>query len=715
MTSIAAIVCAHTLDRWGDIKNAIESLRAQTRLPDEIILVVDHNPELFAEAQSAFGCFSTIVANTGPRGVSGARNAAAEKTTSDVLAYLDDDAVADPEWIDHLLGWYDDPAVVGVGGTAHPDWVGQGPAWFPAAFNWVVGCSHSGISQEPAPVRNFIGCNMSIRRTAWEQIGGFYAGLGRVGSNAGGGDETDFCIRVTQEVGGLIMNDPGAAVWHRVPPDRQTLAYFLRRCRSEGRSKAHLSERAGPDAALSEERNHLMTTLPREFLRGLLDAARLDFGGIGRSAAILAGTAATLFGYAEGRVRGPAKTDAAAIPATPETNGFVPARIVTIDVSAPLSPLEPGDDRLFALVRRGPQPLGVLRLDNIPTSVELQTHLDAGFSRTANADSRSEGPLRTSRADQSTTAAVVIATRDRADSLARCLESLTTLTRLPDQVIVVDSAPKDEEAEAMVARWNSHNDMRIDYVRSERPGLAVAHNAALPLLRTDVVAFTDDDVIVDRYWLQELLENFESMPRVACVTGGIMPAELVTWPQEWVETTSGFNKGFERRVFDLDTNRPDDPLFPFTAGTMGSGANMAFDITWLRDSGGFDPALGAGTVAMGGDDLRAFYEVVHSGKQLVYEPGAIVFHHHHREPEAISRQCYGYGAGLAAYLTSVALDDPRSVWAMVTRAPQAIRHAAGIAAASGDDTFPGQTSRARRQRAGMLAGSLRYLRSRKHA
>ena len=71
MTSIAAIVCAHTLDRWGDIKNAIESLRAQTRLPDEIILVVDHNPELFAEAQSAFGCFSTIVANTGPRGVSG--------------------------------------------------------------------------------------------------------------------------------------------------------------------------------------------------------------------------------------------------------------------------------------------------------------------------------------------------------------------------------------------------------------------------------------------------------------------------------------------------------------------------------------------------------------------------------------------------------------------------------------------------------------------
>jgi GT2 family glycosyltransferase len=286
-------------------------------------------------------------------------------------------------------------------------------------------------------------------------------------------------------------------------------------------------------------------------------------------------------------------------------------------------------------------------------------------------------------------------------------------------VIVVDSAPGDDLTQQMIERRNADPAVdplwQIEYVRAERPGLAVAHNAALPVLQTDVVAFTDDDVIVDEFWLQELIAGFDADDDVACVTGGIMPAEIATWPQDWVETTSGYNKGFERRIFDLGPNRPDDPLFPFTAGSMGSGANMAFEVDWLRTTNGFKPELGTGTIAMGGDDLRAFYDVVDSGKQLVYCPSAIIFHHHHRSPEAVERQCYGYGAGLTAFLTSVVVDDPRTLWAMLTRAPRAIRHASDTTAPSGGDTFPGQANRTRRQRAGMLAGSLLYLRSRKHA
>src|SRR6185312_6444167 len=110
--------------------------------------------------------------------------------------------------------------------------------------------------------------------------------------------------------------------------------------------------------------------------------------------------------------------------------------------------------------------------------------------------------------------------------------------------------------------------------------------------------------------------------------GRIVPYELVTRAHAWMEGYAGYDKGTSRRVFDLGEHRPEDPLFPFTAGSLGSGANMAFDTSVLRAMGGFDPALGAGTRARGGDDLAAFFEVLQRGHRLVYEPAALVRHRH---------------------------------------------------------------------------------------
>ena len=149
----------------------------------------------------------------------------------------------------------------------------------------------------------------------------------------------------------------------------------------------------------------------------------------------------------------------------------------------------------------------------------------------------------------------------------------------------------------------------VRYVREGRPGLARAHNAALPHVTGEVVAFTDDDVEVDPHWLRRLTDGFAD-PRVGCVTGMIFPAEVETPAQAWIEAHAGFGKGFERQVFDLDEHRPDDRLFPFTAGRLGSGANMAFRTSVLLDLGGFDETLGVGTPARGGDDLAAFYDVI---------------------------------------------------------------------------------------------------------
>jgi len=125
------------------------------------------------------------------------------------------------------------------------------------------------------------------------------------------------------------------------------------------------------------------------------------------------------------------------------------------------------------------------------------------------------------------------------------------------------------------------------------------------LAGTEIVAFTDDDTIPDRHWLTEIVRGFWAAPRVGCVTGPILPSELATPAQLWIEQFGGYSRGFKRRVYDLGVNRPPDSLFPYAAGRFGSGANMAFRRSLLLDLGGFDPALGGGTPALGGEDLAA--------------------------------------------------------------------------------------------------------------
>ncbi len=301
--TVAAVICVHTEERWNDILSAVESVRAQTRSADEIVLLVDHNPALFTRLNERFQSDVLLVENDDSPGISGARNAATRATSSDVIAFLDDDAVADPAWIESLLPWFADPTVAGVGGHAEPNWDTSAPSWFPAEFNWVVGCSYAGLPQTASAVRNMIGCNMSIRRSAWEAVGGFDERFGRVGGDGQGCDETEFCIRVTKSIGGRFINEPEARVRHRVPASRATLGYFVKRCRSEGRSKANLARIAGRTPALESERTYVLSVLPKAIARGFVDLSRADFAGPARAAAIVAGTAATGVGYLESRIR----------------------------------------------------------------------------------------------------------------------------------------------------------------------------------------------------------------------------------------------------------------------------------------------------------------------------------------------------------------------------------------------------------------------------
>ena len=301
--TVAVVVCAYTERRWDDLVSAYRSLLTQTRTPDEIVVVIDHNPDLLARFAAAEPA-ATVIANTGDKGLSGARNTGVAATRADVVMFLDDDAVASPGWLAALMAPLDDPAVLGVAGWADPEWGPQGgPDWFPAPFLWVVGCSYEGLPTTPQDVRNPLGCAMGFRRTAMDLVGGFSGSVGRVGTHPVGCEETEFSIRLRQlEPTTRIVMVPDAVVRHRVSADRHSPRYFFSRCYWEGVSKAVVSSAVGSQDALESERAYTTKVLPRAFGRGLTDLFRGRPAGVLRSAAIVAGLICTTAGFLRGRV-----------------------------------------------------------------------------------------------------------------------------------------------------------------------------------------------------------------------------------------------------------------------------------------------------------------------------------------------------------------------------------------------------------------------------
>ena len=185
---------------------------------------------------------------------------------------------------------------------------------------------------------------------------------------------------------------------------------------------------------------------------------------------------------------------------------------------------------------------------------------------------------------------VVIATRDRPGPLARCLASVARLDHPAFEVIVVDNAPATTATRDLVAR--EHPEVR--YVRENRPGLAAAHNRGLAEAGGAIVAITDDDVTVDPRWLLEIAAGFARDPRIGCVTGLILPAELRTPAQVWADRHWGVAKGFRERLYTRPLRHLSVRPYPYTAGCFGSGANMAFRTATLRALHGFDPGMGTG-------------------------------------------------------------------------------------------------------------------------
>ena len=301
--TLSVVICAYTVRRWDEMCDAVESVLAQDFPAMELILVIDHCPDLYLRACDRFRADVrvTVLESAYEPGLSGARNTGVGAARGDVIAFVDDDAVAEDGWARAIMHHYQDGRVAGVGGYALPIWPAGRPAWMPKEFDWVVGCSYTGQPTVLAPVRNPLGCNMSLRRSVLDVVGGFRSEVGRVGSHPVGGEETELCIRIgANQPDSQILFDPEARVQHHVTSDRATLRYFVRRCYHEGMSKAVVTELADAPKALSSERAYTLSILPRGVMREFLS---MNIDGFARAAMIVLGLVVTTAGYMNAKVR----------------------------------------------------------------------------------------------------------------------------------------------------------------------------------------------------------------------------------------------------------------------------------------------------------------------------------------------------------------------------------------------------------------------------
>lgn len=298
-TSVSVVICAYTEERWDDTLRAVASVQSQEPAPHQVILVVDHNPKLQTRLAARLPDVC-VVPNGFCRGLSGARNAGVALATGDIVAFLDDDAIAKPGWLAAMIRPYADPEVIGVSGRTELGWATRRPEWWPSEFDWVVGGTYTG--REPGTVRNVHGGNASFRRELFT-IGGFASDIGRSTHSRRplGCDDTEFCIRARKAwPQGLFVYDDRAIIVHRVPLARQRFSYFRSRCFAEGLSKAQVTKSVGFKAGLITEFRYTAVTLPTGVLRGFRRGAHGDWAGLLSAGAIIVGLFYTALGYSLG-------------------------------------------------------------------------------------------------------------------------------------------------------------------------------------------------------------------------------------------------------------------------------------------------------------------------------------------------------------------------------------------------------------------------------
>lgn len=333
-------------------------------------------------------------------------------------------------------------------------------------------------------------------------------------------------------------------------------------------------------------------------------------------------------------------------------------RLAEIEITRPLQPLDfaTGETGAGLLIRRNGRPIGFLMRENSSRGTWSPEKLSKWIGSALNAKIVEEAirdelaPPRTNVSFPSLS--VAICTRNRVATLNRCLDSILPLQqKYGFELLVIDNAASDDATARLVRKFPAAR-----YTFEQRPGLDFARNRAWKDATGELIAYLDDDVVVDSGWLAGLQEAWDENPDAAAFTGLVMPMRLDTTAQVLFEKRNGFRRGFDKNRFGREL--PGNSLYPCGAGIFGAGCNMAFRREVLCDIGGFDEALDTGVPLPGGGDLDIFYRIIRAGHVLVYEPSYMVFHEHRASESGLRRQYYTWGLGFMAFVEKSYRNDP---------------------------------------------------------
>jgi len=294
---VSAVIACYTEERLPSIRAALNSVAAQSLRARLVIVAVDNNRPL-AEVLADEFPWAHVLLHVGMRGASATRNCGVESVCTTYTAFLDDDEIADPDWLRELIRPFSERDVVGTGGRYEASWSTPKPSWFPDEFAWAVGASYTGLPRVTSEIRNVWSGNMAVRTEAFRRVGGFRTEFGKRGA-VPQPEDTDLCIRMAAEAGGVWMYVPSAVIFHDVPSSRASLRFFTSRCYAEGSGKALMRRHLKSRSVVATERSYARTVViaacrrlvaPRRksVLQGLVMLVGLASAGTGYLGGMLA-------------------------------------------------------------------------------------------------------------------------------------------------------------------------------------------------------------------------------------------------------------------------------------------------------------------------------------------------------------------------------------------------------------------------------------------
>ncbi|MDX1748619.1 MAG: glucosyl-dolichyl phosphate glucuronosyltransferase, partial [Halobacteriales archaeon] len=256
---VSVVICTYSMERYDVFCECLESVLAQTHAPLEVVVVVDGNQPLFDRVREEFDTDEVqplvddlhIHGHDDTRGISYSRTKGAVLASGEIVAFIDDDAVAEPDWIDELVGVYESTDAIAVGGQVAPDWVTEKPDFFPDEFYWLIGCDERDFADDGEELRNTYGSNISYRREAFLQVGGYDTNTGRKGDRHVQAHEAPVGVRLLAEFGQGVLYCETAVVHHRLFDYRGDFRWLVKRAFLQGFSK-RIFNVLYPDAPNSE-------------------------------------------------------------------------------------------------------------------------------------------------------------------------------------------------------------------------------------------------------------------------------------------------------------------------------------------------------------------------------------------------------------------------------------------------------------------------------